>query len=86
MKNNLGLFVTKRALLMPSMEAIVDVTSGQRQTYLELNGRCNRVANGMNDGGLKIGDRVATLLMNGPEFVETFFGAAKAGGVIVALN
>jgi acyl-CoA synthetase (AMP-forming)/AMP-acid ligase II len=29
---------------------------------------------------------VATLLMNGPEFVETFFGAAKVGGVIVALN
>jgi len=86
MKNNLGLFVTKRAQLNSSTEAIVDITSGQRQTFVELNDRCNRVANGMNDAGLQIGDRVATLLMNGPEFVETFFGAAKAGGVIVALN
>ncbi len=86
MKNNLGLFVAKRAQLNPSTEAIVDISSGQRQTYVELNDRCNRVANAMTDGGLQIGDRVATLLMNGPEFVETFFGAAKAGGVIVALN
>lgn len=86
MKNNIGLFVTKRALLNPTTEAIVDVTSGQRQTYAELNERCNRVANSMQDGGIEQGDRVATLLMNGSEFVEVFFGAAKAGGVIVALN
>ena len=86
MKNNIGLFVTKRALLNPTTEAIVDVTSGQRQTYAQLNERCNRVANSMRDSGLTQGDRVATLLMNGSEFVEIFFGAAKAGGVIVALN
>jgi O-succinylbenzoate-CoA ligase len=86
MKNNLGLFVTKRAQLNPTTEAIVDISSGQRQTYVDLNERCNRVANAMTDAGLEVGDRVATLLMNGPEFVETFFGAAKVGGVIVALN
>jgi len=86
MKNNIGLFITKRAQLTPKTEAVIDVTSGQRQTYVQLNDRCNRVANGMTAGGLAVGDRVATLLMNGSEFVETFFGAAKAGGVIVALN
>ena len=86
MKNNIGLFVTKRALLNPSTEAIVDVTSGKRQTYAQLNERCNQVANSMRDHGLAQGDRVATLLMNGSEFVEVFFGTAKAGGVIVALN
>ena len=86
MQNNIGLFVTKRALLNPKTEAVVDVASGRRQTYPELNERCNRVANGLTDAGLSPGDRVATLLMNGPEFVETFFGAAKVGGVIVALN
>ena len=86
MKNNIGLFVTKRAQLNPSTEAVVDVTSGTRQTYTDLNQRCNRLANALTDGGLVSGDRVATLLMNGPEFVETFFGTAKAGGVVVALN
>ena len=73
-------------LLNPNSEAIVDITSGRRQTYVELDARCNQVGNGLVAGGLAQGDRVATLLMNGPEFVETFFGAAKVGGVIVALN
>jgi acyl-CoA synthetase (AMP-forming)/AMP-acid ligase II len=86
MKNNIGLFISKRAQLSPAVDAVFDVASGRRQTYVELNDRCNRVANAMSDGGLELGDRVATLLMNGPEFVETFFGTAKAGGVIVALN
>ena len=86
MKNNIGLFATKRALLNPTTEAIVDVTSGKRQTYVQLNERCNQVANSMRDNGLTQGDRVATLLMNGSDFVEIFFGTAKAGGVIVALN
>jgi acyl-CoA synthetase (AMP-forming)/AMP-acid ligase II len=86
MKNNIGLFITKRAQLTPKTEAVIDITTGQRQNYVQLNERCNRVANGLTDGGLAIGDRIATLLMNGSEFVETFFGAAKAGGVIVALN
>ena len=86
MKNNIGLFITKRAQLTPNIDAVVDVASGRRQNYVELNQRCNRVANSLADAGLELGDRVATLLMNGPEFVETFFGTAKAGGVIVALN
>ena len=86
MEHNIGQWVAKRALLNPNSEAIVDITSGRRQTYVELDARCNQVGNGLVAGGLAQGDRVATLLMNGPEFVETFFGAAKVGGVIVALN
>ena len=86
MQNNLGLLISKRATISPDCEAIVDPASGRRASYAELNARCNRLANGLVAGGLTAGDRVATLLMNGPEFVETFFGAAKVGGVIVALN
>lgn len=86
MRNNIGNWVAKRAHLNPQTEAIVDITSGRRQTYTQLDQRCNQVANALVAGGLEKGDRVATLLMNGPEFVETFFGTAKVGGVIVALN
>ncbi len=86
MKNNLGLFVTKRAQLNTDMEAVVDVGSGRRQTYAQLNERCNRAANALTDAGVAVGDRVALLLMNGPEFVETFFGGAKVGAVSVPLN
>jgi acyl-CoA synthetase (AMP-forming)/AMP-acid ligase II len=86
MQNNLGLFIAKRASLNPQGEAIVDISSGRRYTYAQLNERCNQLANRLVEDGLVPGDRVATLLMNGPEFVETFFGAAKVGGVTVALN
>ncbi len=86
MQYNIGQFISKRANLNPTTEAVVDITSGTRMTYPELNARVNKAGNALTDGGLTTGDRVATLLMNGPEFVETFFGAAKVGGVIVALN
>ena len=86
MRNNLGLFVGKRAKLQPNQEAILDYASGKRMTYKELDVRCNRFGNGLLSNGLAKGDRVATLLMNGSEFVEVFFGGAKAGGVIVPLN
>ena len=86
MEHNIGQWVAKRALLNPNTEAVVDITSGRRQTYAELDDRTNQLGNALVSGGLEKGDRVATLLMNGPEFVETFFGAAKVGGVVVALN
>jgi len=86
MRNNIGQFITKRASLNPNTEAIVDIGTGRRLTYPELNARCNQIAHALVAGGMSKGDRIATLLMNGPEFVETFFGAAKVGGVTVALN
>ena len=86
MTTNIGQHLTKRALLNPSREAIVDVATGRRFTYAEANLRANRVANAMTDAGLVSGDRVATLLMNGHEFIESFYGLGKVGGVVVALN
>ena len=65
MEHNIGQWIAKRALLNPTTEAVVDITSGQRQTYTELDARCNQVGNGLVAGGLEAGDRVATLLMNG---------------------
>ena len=86
MRMNIGQFVAKRAALRPEQEAIFDVGKGLRLSYRELDRCCNRLANGLLSKGLATGDRVATLLMNGSEFVEIFFGTGKVGGVIVALN
>ena len=52
MNHNIGQWVAKRALLNPKTEAIVDITSGRRQTYVELDARCNQVSNGLVSGGL----------------------------------
>jgi O-succinylbenzoate-CoA ligase len=87
MKNNIGLFLGKRAYLNPRLEAFIDTHSGRRLTYAELDARANRVANHLKrELGVKKGDRVALLLMNSPEFMESFFAIAKLGAVIVPLN
>jgi len=86
MKNNIGHFLAKQAMLNPTREALFDVTTGDRFTYAELNARTNRFANAASAAGISKGDRVATLLMNGHEFAELFFGNAKIGAVTVALN
>ena len=86
MKNNIGLLLTKRALVNPQREAYVDSNSGLRLTFEELNKRCNRLANSLLDSGISKGDRVALALMNSAEFIEAYFAVAKIGGVVVPLN
>lgn len=86
MNLNVGSILTRRARRDPEIEAVVDVGSGARFTYAELDARSDRVSNAFLDLGLEKGDRLGLLLMNGVEFVESFFAAAKVGLVNVPLN
>lgn len=86
MKTNIGLFLAKRAMLSPTREGYIDSKSGDRLTFTALNLSCNRVANGLVSAGVKPGDRVALLMMNSAEFLESYFAIAKIGGVVVPLN
>ena len=87
MQMNIGQFLTRRAFLSPSVEAMVEpAIAGRRFDFRELNARCNRVAHALRGSGVRRGDRVALLLMNGAEFVESFFAVAKVGAVNVPLN
>jgi O-succinylbenzoate-CoA ligase len=83
---NLGSFLAKRAQLSPGVEAVVEVERGRRFTYAELDARANRIANVLLEKGVRPGDRVAFLLMNGVEYLESYFGVAKIGAVMVPLN
>ena len=56
---------------------------GSRLTYLRLNKEVNRFANALASFGVKKGDRVMLLLPNIPQMVISFFGALKAGAVVV---
>jgi acyl-CoA synthetase (AMP-forming)/AMP-acid ligase II len=83
---NIGQFLTRHALLSPRLEAMVEpAAAGRRVDFRELNARCNRVAHALRGTGVKQGDRVALLLMNGAEFIESFFAVAKIGAVNVPL-
>ncbi len=86
MRNNIGLFLAKRAHLNPDLEALVEAEAGRRFTYRALNERANRIANALLDKGVRKGDRVAFLLRNSAELVEGFFAVGKIGGVMVPLN
>ncbi|UCE86433.1 MAG: long-chain-fatty-acid--CoA ligase [Deltaproteobacteria bacterium] len=86
MRTNLGSFLSKRAKLSPRLEAIVEVERGRRFTYAELDARANRMAHVLLAKNVRPGDRVALLLMNGVEYLETYFALAKIGAVMVPLN
>jgi acyl-CoA synthetase (AMP-forming)/AMP-acid ligase II len=86
MKTNIGLLLAKRAQICPNREAIVEFERDRRFTFSELNTRANRIANALLAKGIRPGDRVATLLKNSVEFVETYFGIAKIGAVMVPVN
>lgn len=86
MKINIGDTLTRRTRRMPNREALVETDSGRRFTYSEINTRTNQLANALVDMGAQPGDRIGILLMNGSEFVETFFATAKIGATLVPLN
>jgi acyl-CoA synthetase (AMP-forming)/AMP-acid ligase II len=86
MKNNLGLFLSKRALLSPDREAYVESDGSLRLTFKELNLRCNQLANAFVEAGVIKGERVGLLLMNSSEFMESYYALAKIGAVVVPLN
>ncbi len=44
MRENLGLFLAKRAALGPDLEALIEIERGRRFLYSELNARANRIA------------------------------------------
>ncbi|HEY2223717.1 class I adenylate-forming enzyme family protein [Actinomycetospora sp.] len=69
----------------PDVEALVEV-GGERLTYAELWDRAARVAGGLVTDGVGRGDRVASLLPAGVDWVVGFLGTLLAGAVAVPVN
>ena len=86
MKTNIGELLTRRAALNGPRTAYVDSMTGERLSFAELNQRSDGVSNGLKEAGVKIGDRVALLMNNSAEFIESYFAIAKIGAVVVPLN
>ena len=55
-------------------------------SYGEMNALTDRLAVALTGLGVKKGDRVGLLMPNLPQFVLSFFGVLKMGGVVVAMN
>ncbi len=86
MPQNIGNLLSKRAAITPDNEAFVEWERQRRFSFAQLNARSNATANALLARGIQPGDRVATLLKNSIEFVETYFAVAKIGAVMVPVN
>ncbi len=66
--------------------AIIDASTDRKVTYADVHAGSCRVANLLRELGLTIEDRVQLLLLDTPEFVESYFGILRAGCVAVPCN
>ncbi|PTR30188.1 acyl-CoA synthetase (AMP-forming)/AMP-acid ligase II [Rhodococcus sp. OK519] len=67
-------------------EAVVETGGGPRLTYGQLWTSASRVAGGLIEQGVGIGDRVAIRMPNGSRWVQAFLGVLLAGGVPVPVH
>src|SRR6516225_7522535 len=81
---NLATILTETALAAP--EAPVYRFMGTATTYGQLDEQSGQFAAGLREAGLDPGDVVALQLPNVPQFLTAYFGALKAGLVVLPLN
>lgn len=70
----------------PGTEALVDVPSGRRWTYAELNSEVDVLARALMASGVARGDRVGIWAPNCPEWTILQFATAKIGAILVTIN
>ncbi|MGW7407610.1 long-chain-fatty-acid--CoA ligase [Streptomyces sp. NPDC054833] len=81
---NLAEFLVRTAERQPERDALRLGT--QVTTYAELDERSARAAALLRAEGVRPGDRVALMLPNVPEFVVLYYGALRAGAIVVPMN
>jgi fatty-acyl-CoA synthase len=70
----------------PAREALVEVASGRRWTWAELDADVNRLARGLIAAGVAKGDRVGIWSPNCAEWTLTQYATAKVGAILVNVN
>jgi long-chain acyl-CoA synthetase len=76
--------VDRAARHFPDRPAII--FEGRQISYRQLRDQVDRVARGLLDQGVVVGDRVALFLPNIPEFFVAYLAAQKIGAIAVAVN
>jgi fatty-acyl-CoA synthase len=82
----IGANLERTAAAFGGREALVDVPSGRRWTYAQLNAEVDALASGLLAAGIAAGDRVGIWAPNCPEWVLLQYATAKAGVVLVNIN
>jgi fatty-acyl-CoA synthase len=74
--------------LFPCVEIVSSLPDGSRHRYTnsDLLSRSRRLATALRRAGVRKGDRVATLLWNGHEHLEAYFGIPATGAIVHTLS
>jgi len=75
-----------QARLQPQRLAAVDLASGERWTYAELDGAVARCARVLIQRGVAVGERVVSLARNRVELAILHLACARTGAIYVPLN
>ncbi|MDO9497634.1 MAG: AMP-binding protein, partial [Nocardioides sp.] len=86
LEETIGANFERTATAHADREALVEVASGRRWTWAELNRDVDDLARGLIAAGLEPGDRAGIWAPNCAEWTLTQFAAAKAGVVLVNIN
>jgi fatty-acyl-CoA synthase len=79
--------LSKRAELTPDRVALIELETGQRFTYADLNARANRLANFMQQKlNVNVGDRVSIIAKNSIAYIDLFYGLPKIGAIFAPFN
>ena len=86
LKETIGANFERTAAAHPDTEALVDVPSGRRWTYAELNDEIDLVARALMASGIEKGDRVGIWAPNCAQWVISQYATAKIGAILVTIN
>ena len=81
---NIGSLLPGHARYRPEHTAVV--FEDRRLNFREFNDRVNQLANALSSLHVKKGDKVATILPNCLNLLETYWAVAKMGAVVVPLS
>ena len=82
----IGACLTRTVAQHPDHEAVVEVSSGRRWTWAELDADVRRLAKALLAGGTARGDRVGIWAPNCAEWTIVQLATARIGAVLVTIN
>jgi fatty-acyl-CoA synthase len=82
----IGANLERTVTRFPDREALVEVVTGRRWTYAQLDAAVNAIALGLLGRGIEKGDRVGIWAPNCAEWVITQYATAKIGAILVNIN
>jgi fatty-acyl-CoA synthase len=82
----IGANLRRTARTWPANEALVEVRTGRRWTYAELDADVDALARGLLAHGVAQGDRVGIWAPNLPEWVIVQYATARIGAILVNIN